>query len=76
MKKQTQINICFMLLVIGLTSFILQLFVFEAPNGNIGLLLCLTSIAFIIGSIIKLCQLSESIKNVILSILDALFFIR
>ncbi len=76
MKKQTKINLCIMLLLIGLLSFILQVFIFEAPNGIIGFLLCLTSIYLIIGSIIKLCQLSTKIKNSIFDILDLLFFIR
>lgn len=76
MKKQTKINICFLLLALGVTSFILQLFVFEAPDGFIGFLLCLTSIYLIMGSIFKLCKLSTNIKNSIFDILDLLFFIR
>lgn len=76
MKKQTKINICLLLLVLGITIFILQLFVFEAPDGVIGFLLCLTSIYLIIGSIIKLCQLSNIIKGAIFDILDLLFFIK
>lgn len=76
MKKQTKINICLMLLALGVTSFILQLFVFEAPDGVVGFLLCLTSIYLIMGSIFKLCKLSNNIKNSIFDILDLLFFIR
>ncbi len=76
MKKQTKINLCIMLLLIGLLSFILQVFIFEAPDGVIGFLLCLISIYLIIGSLIKLCQLSTNIKTWIFDILDLLFFIR
>ena len=76
MKKQTKIILCILLLVIGLLSFTLQLFVFEAPDGIVGFLLCLISIYLIVGSIIKLCQLSAKIKNLIFDILDLLFFIR
>lgn len=76
MKKQTKINLCILLLIIGLTSFILQVFVFEAPDGIIGFLLCLISIYLILGSIIKLGQLSSKIKNTIVDALDLLFFIR
>lgn len=76
MKKQTKIILCILLLVIGLLSFTLQLFVFEAPDGIVGFLLCLISIYLIVGSIIKLCQLSTKIKNLIFDILDLLFFIR
>ncbi len=76
MKKQTKINLCIMLLLIGLISFILQVFIFSSPDGIIGFLLCLIDIYLIIGSIIKLCQLSTKIKNSIFDILDLLFFIR
>lgn len=76
MEKQTKIKLCIILLIIGLLSFTLQLFVFEAPNGVLGFLLCLTSIYLIMGSIIKLCQLSTKIRNSIFDILDLLFFIR
>ncbi len=76
MKKQTKINLCITLLLIGLLSFILQIFIFEAPDGIIGFLLCLISIYLIIGSIMKLCQLSTKIKTWVFDILDLLFFIR
>lgn len=76
MKKQTKINLCVILLILGLFSFILQVFVFEAPDGILGFILCLVSIYLIIGSIIKLCQLSTKIKNTIFDALDLLFFIR
>ncbi len=76
MKRQTKINLCVVLFLICLLSLTLQLFVFEAPDGSIGFLLCLISIYLIIGSIIKLCQLSNKIKNSIFDILDLLFFIR
>ncbi len=76
MKKQTKINICIFLFILGISIFILQLFVFEAPDGFFGFLLCLTSIYLMIGSIIKLCKLSKNIKNSVLDILDLLFFIR
>lgn len=76
MKRQTKINLCLILFIIGLFAFILQLFVFEAPDGVLGFLLCLTSIYLIVGSIIKLCQLSTKVKNSIFDILDLLFFIK
>ncbi len=76
MKKQIKINLCILLLIIGLVTFTLQVFVFEAPDGILGFLLCLISIYLIIGSIIKLCQLSKKIKNSIFDLLDLLFFIR
>ena len=33
MPKKTKIYLCLILLVAGITLFILQLFVFEAPDG-------------------------------------------
>ncbi len=76
MKRENQIILCSVLLAIGLIGFILQIFVFEAPNGTLGFILCLLNIYLIIGSIIKLCQISKRFKNSLLDILDLLFFIR
>jgi len=76
MKKQNQIILCLFLLILGLLSFILQVFVFEAPDGILGFILCLTSIYLMLGSIIKLCKLSQKFKNTLLDTLDLLFFIR
>lgn len=76
MKRENQIILCIILLVIGLLGFILQIFVFESPDGMIGFILCLFNIYLMIGSIIKLCKLSKKIKNTLLDTLDLLFFIR
>lgn len=73
--KDKKVILYIMLFVVGLLSFTLQLFVFEAPDGFIGFILCLVSIYLIIGSIIKLCRLSEKFKNSILGIIDLLFWI-
>lgn len=76
MKKRNQVILCSILLGLGLLIFILQLFVFEAPNGILGFIICLSSIYLIMGSIIKLCKLSKRFKNNFLDFLDLLFFIR
>ncbi len=76
MKRKTQIILCIILLILGLLGFILQIFVFEAPNGILGFILCLINIYLMIGSIIKLCKLSKMFKNTLLDTLDLLFFIR
>lgn len=76
MKTKTKINIYIALLILGLTIFVLQLFVFSAPDGILGFLLCLFSIYLIIGSIIRLCKLSPNIKNMFINIIDLIFFIR
>lgn len=76
MKRKNKIILCTILLIIGLLGFILQVFVFEAPDGILGFILCLTNVYLIIGSIIKLCKLSKLFKNTLLDTLDLLFFIR
>ncbi len=76
MKRQTKIYLYVFLLVIGLLSFILQLFVFEALDGSMGFLLYLISISLIINGLIQLCRLSSKIRNFIFDILDILFFIK
>ncbi len=76
MKRENQIVLCTILLTIGLLGFILQVFVFESPDGTLGFILCLINIYLIIGSIIKLCKLSKKFKSTLLDTLDLLFFIR
>ena len=76
MKRETKIILCIVLLIIGLLIFNLQVFVFEAPDGVLGFILCLFSVYLIIGSIIKLSKLSKKFKNTLLDTLDLLFFIR
>ena len=54
MAERKQKIIFGILLVLGLTIFILQIFIFQAPNGVIGFLICLLSV-----------ELYSSIKAVI-----------
>ncbi len=75
MKKRTKIYLWLSLLILGLLSFNLQLFVFEAPDGTLGFLLCLTSIVLMIASVIRMCQLSTRIHQFVVDILDLLSFI-
>lgn len=74
MKKETQKKLCMVLLILGLLSFNLQVFVFSYPDGWIGFLLCLLSTALIMGSITKLFQLSKKFRDFLLNILDMLSF--
>ncbi len=76
MKRNKQIILCAIILVLGLLGFILQVFVFAYPDGILGFFLCLIFIYLIIGSILKLCKLSKLFKNSLLDVLDLLFFIR
>ena len=63
------------LLIIGLLVFVLEIFVFQKPNGIVGLLICLASILMIFGSIIKLCLLSPKFESSFLTALDILFWL-
>lgn len=76
MSKKQQMVAHALLLMIGLSGFILQVFVWEAPDGTFGLVLCLSEVALIIGSVIRLCQLSKTVQHAFLDLLDALFCIR
>lgn len=76
MSKNKKIVFYIALLLLGFAIFILQVFIFQAPNGVFGFLLCLTSIYFILGSIIKLCKMSKLFKDTILgTIFDFLFWL-
>lgn len=63
------------LLAVGLATFILEIFVFQKPDGVLGLIICIASIYLVIGSIIKLCKLSTKFKKVFENILDILFWL-
>lgn len=76
MKRKNQIILCSALLVMGLLIFILQLFVFEYPDGFLGFIVCLISIYLILGSILRLCKISKTFKSYLLDFLDLLFFIK
>ncbi len=63
------------LFLISLTSFVLQIFVFQKPNGVIGFLLCMLSIYLILASIIKMCRTSERFKNAFFDFLEIIFWL-
>lgn len=50
MKENYQITLCSILFILGLVGFVLQIFVLEWPDGNLGLCCCLIEVACIIGS--------------------------
>ncbi|MGM9941513.1 MAG: hypothetical protein ACI32N_05925 [Bulleidia sp.] len=62
-------------LTAGLISFILQIFVFQKPDGTIGFILCDVSILMILISIIRLCAFSHAFRNGFLTFLDAITWI-
>ena len=75
MKRNNKILLYSLLLLLGLAVFILEIFIFQKPDGVAGLFLCLASIYLIVGSIIKLCKLSERFAEWLPNVLDLLFWL-
>ena len=63
------------MLLVGLAAFVLEIFVFQKPDGVLGLIICITSIFMILGSIVKLCRLSPKFENGFLKALDIFFWL-
>lgn len=63
------------LLLVGLIVFVLEIFVFQKPDGVLGLIICIASILLILGSIVKLCRLSPKFENSFLALLDIFFWL-
>lgn len=75
MKNVNKIILYCTLLILGLIIFILQIFIFQKPDGILGLIICIISVELILGSIIKMCKLNSKFKNTLLASLDLLFWI-
>lgn len=63
------------ILIIGLLTFVLEIFVFQKPDGVLGLLICIVSIFMTFGGAVKLCKISKRFENSFISMLDILFFL-
>lgn len=63
------------ILLAGLLVFILEIFVFQKPDGILGLIICIASILMVLGSIIKLCILSPKFEESFLTALDIFFWL-
>lgn len=63
------------ILLVGLLVFILEIFVFQMTNGILGLIICITSILMVLGSIIKLCILSPKFEDSFLTVFDIFFWL-
>lgn len=72
-KKNQKIIFYGILLSICLTVFILQIFIFESPDGNFGLFLCMTCTGLITYSTVRLYQLSESFQSLLKTVIDVMF---
>lgn len=75
MSQKNKTILYTILLLLGLSTFILQIFVFEYPDGILGLIVCIISIYLVLGSIMKLCKLSKKFKNVLKNTVDILFWL-
>jgi len=63
------------LLIMSLLTFVLQIFIFEAPDGILGFMICLICIYLMVGSLVKLCKLSKAFKDYFIGVLDLLFWL-
>ena len=75
MKIKNKLILYSALLLLGLLIFILEIFVFQKPDGAAGLIICLVSVYLIVGSAVKLCKLSEKFANALPNVLDLLFWL-
>ena len=75
MSRKGKIILYSALLLVGLITFILCIFVFQKPDGIFGLIICIASIYAMLGGIIKLCILSPKFSNSFLNALDLLFWL-
>lgn len=70
MTKKGKLILYGIVLLLGLLSFILQVFVYQKPDGVLGLVICIINFEMILVGIIKLCKLSQKFKNSFLVALD------
>ena len=75
MSREKKLMLYGGMLVIGLLVFILEIFVFQKPDGIPGLVICIASILMILGSVIKLCKMSPKFENSFLAVLDLFFWL-
>ncbi len=73
MNKKTKMILYGIFLSILLTIFILQIFVFESPDGNLGLLLCMTCTGGITYCTFSLYRLSESFRSFLKTLINVMF---
>lgn len=73
MDKKKKIILYSTLLLLSIIAFVL-IYVFDA-SGIIGYLITLLTFYIFLGSVIKLCRLSEKFKNGIINFIDLLFWL-
>lgn len=75
MSRNKKLMLYATILLVGLLVLILEIFVFQKPDGILGLIICIVSILIILGSTIKLCILSPKFENSFLTALDIFFWL-
>ena len=73
MDKKKKIILYSILLLLSIIAFVL-IYIFDA-SGIIGYLITLLTFYIFLGSVIKLCRLSEKFKNGIINFIDLLFWL-
>jgi len=63
MTKRKKMVLYGALLVVGILVFVLEIFVFQKPDGILGLAICIASILTVLGSLGKLCKMSPKFEN-------------
>lgn len=69
-NEKTKEMIYFLLGTLGILLFILQIFVFESPDGFFGYLVCLFSTLLTILSFIKLYKISKTFRSYLKALLE------
>ena len=72
MSRKKKLILYGAMLAVGLLVFILEIFVFQKPDGVPGLVICVLTV---LGSIVKLCKLSPRFENSFWSVLDLFFWL-
>lgn len=75
MSRNKKLILYGVILLVSLIVFILLIFVFQKPDGILGLIICIASIFMILGSIVKLCRLSPKFEDSFIKALDILFWL-
>ena len=75
MTKRKKMVLYGALLVVGILVFVLEIFVFQKPDGILGLAICIASILTVLGSLAKLCKMSPKFEDSFLAALDILFWL-
>lgn len=61
--------------LLGLIVFILEIFIFQKPDGALGLIICILSLIMMLGGTVKLCKLSKKFENSFISFLDIFWWL-